>query len=475
MSATSFLLLLTPLALVIAAFIVWPLMARRAVGGAGAGVNGAGMGVDGAGMGVDGSGAGIDGARGTSGMSDPGPDAQAAANRAVIAERRAQLDEEIRDLPPDSPERRQRIAEFTRAALADLEPDAALRRPGPAKRPMRLALLIGLLVVLLALPLIGYRIVGTPDWPGVLASRQHEEQDIRAMLAQVERRLAEHPEDAQGWLILGRTRLALGETAAGVEALERALAVDSADPVLAAQIRADLADALARSSGIDLAGRPTTLANEALARNPTSPKALALAGAFAAARGDAGLARRHWRRLLDGLPAGSEQASQVEGLLAQLPDAADAAAAGGAGTAASGAAGPRTAAAQAAAQAAGPHPAGPRLTGRIELDPGLAGQARVDDTVFIVARGLDAADEPTGPPVAVLRVRVADLPYDFVLDEGAAMTPAATLAHQPRVRIVARISRSGSARPGPGDIEGSSAPVANDASGVIVRLDRPVP
>ena len=98
-----------------------------------------------------------------------------------------------------------------------------------------------------------------------------------------------------------------------------------------------------------------------------------------------------------------------------------------------------------------------------------------EDTVFVVARGLNAQDEVVGPPVAVLRLRVADLPRDFSLDDRAAMTPAATLSKQPRVRVVGRVSRSGSAQPAPGDLEGSSPPVPHDATGVTVRLDRVVP
>ena len=499
MSVTSFLLLLTPLALVIAAYIIWPLLGRRSEAARGAG---AGAGADSI------AAAGDTAAVVASRVADAASAAHDATNRAVIAERRAQLDEEIKDLPADSAERRQRIAEFTRAALADLEPiasrtpamvaaagsaaattpagSAAVAAQAARRRPFRMTLVIALLFLLLAVPLIGYRIVGTPEWPGIVASRQTEERDIRTMVAEVERRLAEHPNDAQGWLILGRTRLALGETAAGLSALERALTVDSSDPNLSAQIRTDLADALARSGSVELTGRPTTLVNEALARSPSNPKALALAGAFAAARGDTAQARNLWQKLLSGLPAGSEQARQVEGLLAQIPadgTAADAAAATSGATAA---ATPGTSSSTSsgtspvatpglAANGGGPAAAGPRLTGRIELDPGLVTQAQPDDTVFIVARGLDANDEPSGPPVAVQRVRVADLPYDFVLDEHAAMTPTATLAHQSRVRIVARISRSGTARPGPGDIEGHSAPVANDANGVTVRLDRPIP
>jgi cytochrome c-type biogenesis protein CcmH len=39
------------------------------------------------------------------------------------------------------------------------------------------------------------------------------------------------------------------------------------------------------------------------------------------------------------------------------------------------------------------------------------------------------------------------------------------------VVITARVSRSGNARPQPGDLQGASGPVANDAKGVDVVID----
>jgi len=40
-----------------------------------------------------------------------------------------------------------------------------------------------------------------------------------------------------------------------------------------------------------------------------------------------------------------------------------------------------------------------------------------------------------------------------------------------RIVVTARVSKSGNAKPAPGDLQGASAPVANDASGVKVLID----
>jgi len=77
-------------------------------------------------------------------------------------------------------------------------------------------------------------------------------------------------------------------------------------------------------------------------------------------------------------------------------------------------------------------------------------------------------------PLAVLRKRVRDLPVTFALDDSMAMAPQARLSGFPRIVVSARVSKSGSATPQPGDLQGASGAVANDASGVRVVIDSAV-
>jgi cytochrome c-type biogenesis protein CcmH len=90
-----------------------------------------------------------------------------------------------------------------------------------------------------------------------------------------------------------------------------------------------------------------------------------------------------------------------------------------------------------------------------------------DDQVFVFAR---AAEGPP-MPLAVLRARAADLPLQFALNDSMAMAQGLTVSAYPKVVVTARVSKSGSAKPGPGDLQGASGPVANDASGVAVTID----
>ena len=77
-------------------------------------------------------------------------------------------------------------------------------------------------------------------------------------------------------------------------------------------------------------------------------------------------------------------------------------------------------------------------------------------------------------PLAIVRRRAADLPLSFSLDDSMAMSPAMKLSAFPKVVVTARISKSGSATPQPGDLQGASAPVASSARSVSITIDKVV-
>jgi cytochrome c-type biogenesis protein CcmH len=56
-----------------------------------------------------------------------------------------------------------------------------------------------------------------------------------------------------------------------------------------------------------------------------------------------------------------------------------------------------------------------------------------------------------------------------------AMAPGLNLSAFPRIVVTARVSKSGDAKAQPGDLQGASKPVANDAKGVVVEINEVVP
>jgi cytochrome c-type biogenesis protein CcmH len=74
-------------------------------------------------------------------------------------------------------------------------------------------------------------------------------------------------------------------------------------------------------------------------------------------------------------------------------------------------------------------------------------------------------------PLAVLTKKVKDLPTRFQLDDSQSMTPALKLSGFPKLVVGARVSKSGSATPQPGDLQGASGIVAPGSAGVVVTID----
>ena len=316
--------------------------------------------------------------------------------------------------------------------LADVA--AADASPASARSPIRW--IVGAAIPLVALGV--YFAVGSPRTIERAAEHTVTAQQIEGMVARLAAKLRENPDDIDGWKLLGRSYGALGRFAESADAYARAATRAPRD----AQLLADFADALGMARGQSLQGEPEKLVRRALEIEPTNLKALALAGTAQYERKDFKGAANTWRRMLPLVPPDSEDAraiqSNVDEALAMAGVARAPAAKGGGA-----------------------------LRGEVRLSEKLKNQASPDDIVFIFAR---AAEGPP-MPLAVLRKRVRDLPLTFALDDSMAMAPQARLSGFARVVVSARVSRSGQATPQPGDLQGASAAVANDASGVRVVID----
>ncbi len=306
----------------------------------------------------------------------------------------------------------------------------------------RAALAVGIAVPLVAVAV--YFVAGTP---GALTPRPHEVEptaaQIDAMVARLAAKLRENPDDVEGLKLLGRSYMVLGRFAEAVAAYAKAAEKAPRD----AQLLADFADALAMTRGEKLAGEPEQLVLRALQVEPTNLKALALAGTAAYERQDYARAAELWGRMLPLVPADSDDARMIAGNVEEAKKLA--------------AIGPQVKAAEPKAKS---HPG---VRGTVSLAPDLRKQVKADDLVFVFAR---AAEGPP-MPLAVLRAKAGDLPLTFALDDSMAMAQGLQVSAFPKIVITARVSKSGNAKPAPGDLQGASAPVKNDASGVKVLID----
>ena len=100
-----------------------------------------------------------------------------------------------------------------------------------------------------------------------------------------------------------------------------------------------------------------------------------------------------------------------------------------------------------------------------------AAPAASDDTVFVTVR---TPDDPTGLPLAQIRVEVSNLPFDFNVGTREMIGSPDRFLHADKVIVSARVSRSGSGLAKPGDLVGQSVPVAPWANDVRFAIDREV-
>ena len=215
---------------------------------------------------------------------------------------------------------------------------------------------------------------------------------------------------------------------------------------LDAGLWADYADATAAQRGmLDEASEP--MIRQALALEPGHPKALWLLGSLQVQRRDFAAALETWKRLQAVMPPESSDARLIAENIAEAR-----AMLGGASPAVDGKPGPSAGPATVTAATAGPA-AGVALRGDIDLDARWRGKVPAQTVLYVFAK---AVGQP-GPPVAVLRTTAGAWPLAFVLDDTLAMMPGRNLSSARSVIVEARLSRSGSANPQPGDLRGVSA------------------
>ncbi|HEX6136293.1 MAG TPA: c-type cytochrome biogenesis protein CcmI [Casimicrobiaceae bacterium] len=385
------------------------------------------------------------------------------ASTDVYRDQKRQVDDELAAGAIDRAERDAQLAELAARLGQELRVAAA---PPAIRNPSRNAYVTALILVA-AIPasaLLLYAVFGSPDALRTAAPAEApaSHTEIVAMVDKLATRMNEHPEDPTGWRLLARAQSALGRYPEAVAAFNEAAKRSPED----AALLADWADALAMQNQ-SLQGEPSRLVARALALDPNHPKSLSLAATAALERKDYPTAIAQWRRLKMQYPPGSEETKDLDTMITEADAAQRGAPAppspGAPAASASGAPAER-ASAPAAASAAADASA---ITGRVSLDPKLRERVAAADALFIFARAVN------GPrmPLAVLRATAGELPRRFVLDDAMAMTPAARISAASEVTVEARISKSGSATPSAGDLQGISAPVKPGTHGLLIVIN----
>jgi cytochrome c-type biogenesis protein CcmH len=279
--------------------------------------------------------------------------------------------------------------------------------------------------------------------------------DVAAMVAKLEKHLQDQPSDLTGWLMLGRSYLALNRLDDALVAYDHARRLDGKNP----DAVMGLGEAMSLRAGGEITPEASQLFEEALSEAPGNPQALLYGGFAAATRGDRALARSRWQALKNmHPPAQIEQ--MLDARIAELgpPGSGAATEAAPAGTSAS----------PAGTSTSDGGLSGAEVTVNISIAPALKSRLVPEAPLFVFAR------EPgsKGPPLAAKRLTSSAIGTQVHLSAADSMLPGRVLVKGQQVSITARVSFSGKPVPSAGDLYGElSYDVGRDGARNLV-IDR---
>ena len=303
---------------------------------------------------------------------------------------------------------------------------AALVWPLARERTQRgVAVVVAIAVVVTSLLL--YR-----EWSNWDRTQAAEAAEQSAMVGRLARRLEKNPDDVEGWMMLGRSQLAIGQYPLAQRAFRRA---DRLEEGRNPEALLGMAEAMVLQADGEVDERSGRLFEMALVLAPQSEKALFFAAVAAQKRGEMALAIERFETMLAMSPP-----PEVRSILEQQVASVKGAGVQGASPPSSPPSEPASADAAARVQ--------------VEVSVSAAMKPRLErgGVLFVFVR---VPGQP-GPPLAVKRVSV-DLPVTLELTARDSMVPGLAIQAGQAVEVSAKWSKDGIATPRAGDPIGSIA------------------
>lgn len=346
---------------------------------------------------------------------DQGPDTRS-ARLEVFQQRRAELDAELSAGTHDPDRYAEAINELENAAARELG-------EGEGTRHARyLPATLGTIAVVLPLIAFGlYQNIGTGTVHERIATGELVTgAELPDLVAQLTERMAERPDDLQGWMLLGRSSVVLGRYTQALDAWRQAARLALDDPT----VLANLAEALVLVDEAALQGEAGMLFERVLEIDPENPKALWYGGIAADQAGNTDLAENRWRALLAQDPP-AEFRAVIEG----------------------------------------------RLGRGFELEVAISFPRimNLDEYPYLFVT-LHSADAQEGPPLAARRLVTGSSLDPILIGQSHVMLPATRLNPSAPYRVTARLSRDGNAQRGPGDPTGVGVWKPGDTMRMTVEL-----
>lgn len=271
---------------------------------------------------------------------------------------------------------------------------------------------------------------------------------LEELVASLESRLNNKPDNTGNRYLLARSYMQQSQymkaAAQYIELIqqEEALAAESGESRVPANIVGELAQAVFLAAGNRVTPEVQQLTDKALAQDPNETTSLGLAGIGAFEREDYAAALRYWGKAVQLLGPSSNAAMSLRAGMARAQELMGAVASNGSGEAD-------------LTQASKTELESTSASLEVSVVLGAAVDSSPEDTVFVYARAWQGAKIP----LAIARLKVSDLPAVVTLNESMAMAPNMTITSAAELEVIARISKSGDPVGKSGDWQASDGPI----------------
>ena len=258
------------------------------------------------------------------------------------------------------------------------------------------------------------------------------------------------PDNTQNWFMLARLYMELGSYA---DATMAYLEVVNREPE-AAEVVAEMAQALFLASGNQMTPEVRKINQRALQLNPENGTSLGLAGIDAFEQKRYQEAKDYWQKAMSKSTPGSPAYNALQGGVERAK-----AAMGGASSEQS-----------VAAASEQPAQTQPNASTKPSIQVRVTAASQVPltgQTLFVYARAWQGAKMP----LAIQRLNANSLPLTVTLDDTMAMMAGVSLSTAGELEVVARLSASGSPVPQPGDWQAATGPVSLAQGSVSLDLE----
>lgn len=275
--------------------------------------------------------------------------------------------------------------------------------------------------------------------------------ELGSLALAIRTQLAEAPNNAADWMLLGQITSYLGQISQGIQAYEKALAITPDNP----ELKRFYGMTLAATGDPNDAQRAAAILRQLAAENPDD---MDLANGIAFAFVEMGRkveAAMIWQDLAERLPEDSPRRASILKIVAQLMGETPTAHAVNSATEAT------------QTQQAQPEATGYQLSVHLSLAPALVEQLPSQGFLFLFAQ----ASNGSKAPLAVKRLAIPNFPLTLTLSEADAMMQGWSLASVEEFELIARISRDNQGTVQAGELEGRSGVLKKVGIGAEIRLE----